>query len=320
MPPETCATCCFDGADTSGADAVRTLKAATSRWRHHLEGLGVEVLTARTEGRWSAADHLARDRDLTVAMADLLAAMLGDAPPVARLDLPDPPAAEEPVDVVLADLDDAVARLLATATLYGGDGWRRPATVDGEDVDAAWVLRRAVHALEHHTMLAGRAVRDAGAGAPAATGSVAQVSVNDGGVPKEPVPGARIARRGLAGDRQATRRIHGTSWQAVCLWSLERIDALRAEGHEVFPGATGENLTVAGVDWSTIRPGVQLRAGDALLVVTAYATPCQQNARWFLRRDPMRMRHDRHPGWSRVYAAVLEEGDVRTGDPVVVEP
>ncbi|HEX9991422.1 MAG TPA: MOSC domain-containing protein [Acidimicrobiales bacterium] len=320
MPVETCAGCRFDGADVTTTDATRSVRTAATRWRHHLEGIGLDALTARTAGRWSAVDHLARDRDLTAAMADVLAAMAGDAPPVARLDLPDPPAAEEPVGVVIETLDEAAARLVEAVAGFGRDGWRRTATVDGVEVDAAWVLRHAAHAAEHHPLLAGRALRDAGAGAPTATGSVAQVSVNRGGVPKEPVPSARIGRRGLAGDRQATRRLHGTTWQAVCLWSLERIDALRAEGHEVFPGATGENLTVAGLDWSTVRPGVQLRAGGALLAVTAYATPCHQNARWFLRGDPMRMRHERHPGWSRVYATVLEDGEVRTGDPVVVEP
>jgi MOSC domain-containing protein YiiM len=134
------------------------------------------------------------------------------------------------------------------------------------------------------------------------------------------VPAAAIGPRGLAGDRQATRRHHGRAWQAVCLWSAERIDALRDEGHHVFPGATGENLTVAGLDWSTVRPGVQLRAGGALLAVTAYAIPCRQNTRWFARGDRNRMHHERHPGWSRVYATVLEDGTVRPGDAVVVEP
>jgi MOSC domain-containing protein YiiM len=320
VPVETCDTCRFDGADYGMTDAMRSLRATAARWHHHLDGLGVAALTARSAGRWSAADHLARTRDLTAAMADVLAVMLGDDPPVAVLDLDDPPAGEEPVPVVLADLDDAAARLAATATLYRGDAWQRTATLDGRNVDAAWVLRHAIHATDHHTVLAGRAVHAAGAGAATATGTVAQVNVGDGGVPKHPVPAAHVGRRGLTGDRQATRRHHGRVWQAVCLWSLERIDALRAEGHDVFPGATGENLTVAGLDWSAVRPGAQLRAGGALLAVTAYATPCHQNARWFAGGDPTRMHHDLHPGWSRVYATVVEDGDVHPGDPVVLEP
>mgnify|MGYP000270813350 CR=1 FL=1 len=39
-------------------------------------------------------------------------------------------------------------------------------------------------------------------------------------------------------------------------------------------GLSGENLTCAGLDWSAIRPGVQLSIGpDVLLEVTSYTSP-----------------------------------------------
>ena len=65
---------------------------------------------------------------------------------------------------------------------------------------------------------------------------------------------------------------------------------------------------------------MQLLIGDVLAEVSAYATPCAKNAAWFADRDFRRMDHDRHPGWSRVYAWVREPGTIRPGDPVVVEP
>jgi MOSC domain-containing protein YiiM len=139
-------------------------------------------------------------------------------------------------------------------------------------------------------------------------------------VPKRPVLGGRIDDGGLAGDRQGDRRIHGRPYQAVSLWSLELIDALRAEGHGVYPGAAGENVTLAGIDWPTIRPGVRIVVGEALLEVSGYATPCAKNAQWFSDGDSGRIDQRRHPGWSRAYAWVLRPGDVRPGDAVLVEP
>jgi len=77
---------------------------------------------------------------------------------------------------------------------------------------------------------------------------------------------------------------------------------------------------VSGVDWSTIRPGVRVQVGGALAEISAFATPCAKNAQWFSDRDFRRIDHNRHPGWSRAYAWVLDGGDVAPGDTVIVEP
>jgi MOSC domain-containing protein YiiM len=149
---------------------------------------------------------------------------------------------------------------------------------------------------------------------------VHRIHTSDGGVPKTAVAGpVVVGPRGLEGDRQRNRKHHGAPWQALCLWSLEVIEALQAEGHPIEPGFAGENLTIAGADWSAMEPGVRLRIGDEVEVeLTAYAVPCKHNAAWFLAGDFLRMSEDRHPGSSRVYAAVQRTGVVRPGDPVVV--
>ncbi|HKY75865.1 MAG TPA: MOSC domain-containing protein, partial [Acidimicrobiia bacterium] len=151
-------------------------------------------------------------------------------------------------------------------------------------------------------------------------GVVAQLSASDGGVPKRAVTVAEVGDRGLIGDRQADRRNHGRPLQALCLWSTEVIEGLQAEGHPIQAGAAGENVTISGVEWTTLRTGVQLLIGDVLAEVSAYATPCAKNAGWFADRDFRRIDADRHPGWSRVYAWVREPGTIRPGDAVVVEP
>lgn len=152
-------------------------------------------------------------------------------------------------------------------------------------------------------------------------GLVVQVNSSGGGVPKLPVDGpARIEWHGLATDRQDDRHNHGRPWQAVCLWSQEVIDSLAAEGHPIRPGSCGENITMAGLDWSKVTPGLRIRVGTALLETTPYAIPCAKNAQWFTGGDFRRMTHDLYPGVSRIYARVIEPGEVAAGDVVDVLP
>ena len=148
-------------------------------------------------------------------------------------------------------------------------------------------------------------------------GRIVQLSVSPGGVPKLAVPEARISRLGLEGDKHRDEEHHGGPERAVCLFSLEQLDALRAEGHSAVPGALGENVTVAGLDWAAVVPGARLRLGpDVLLEITRYTTPCFNIKPVFKGGDYARVSQKRHPGWSRVYARVLEEGLVRAGDDI----
>lgn len=149
---------------------------------------------------------------------------------------------------------------------------------------------------------------------------VHQLSVSDGGVPKLPVPEAHITTEGVSGDRQRSPKIHGGPDRAVCLFSFEVIEALRAEGHSIAPGSSGENLTLAGIDWPQLKPGDRLRIGETVqLEIVSYTAPCEHNAGWFKDGNYKRISQKRHPGWSRLYARVLAEGVVRPGDPVSIE-
>jgi len=149
---------------------------------------------------------------------------------------------------------------------------------------------------------------------------VHQVNVSDGGVPKLPVPEARITVEGVSGDRHNSPKIHGGPDQAVCLFSLEVIEKLQAEGHPIKPGSSGENLTLVGVNWAALKPGDRLHIGEKVrLEIMSYTAPCEHNARWFLNGDFKRISQKRHPGWSRLYARVLSEGLVQSGDRVLVE-
>jgi MOSC domain-containing protein YiiM len=152
------------------------------------------------------------------------------------------------------------------------------------------------------------------------TGYVIQINVNrKGGVPKQPIASARITAKGVAGDKQRNRRFHGGPQRAVSLYSYEHIQALRAEGHLITPGSTGENLTIRGLDWASLNVGDQLQIGDRLRIeITEYAAPCNNIAASFADGAITRISQKLHPGWSRLYAKVLIEAEVRVGDSVVV--
>ena len=82
--------------------------------------------------------------------------------------------------------------------------------------------------------------------------------------------------------------------------------------------AIAENLTLAGIEWAAVRPGVQLDIGAASLIVTSYTAPCRKIAGAFKDDEFVRVSQKVHPGWSRVYARVAQEGTVRPGDSVTV--
>ena len=149
-------------------------------------------------------------------------------------------------------------------------------------------------------------------------GRSTQFSISDGGVPKIAVLEAEIIETGLVGDRHNSPNIHGGPEKAVCLWSLEVIEALKQEGHNLAPGYAGENITVAGLNWPQVIPGLQLQLGDeVLLEVASYTSPCRKNMRWFADKRYSRMSQKHYPGSSRVYARVLQPGKIHTNDDVV---
>jgi MOSC domain-containing protein YiiM len=151
------------------------------------------------------------------------------------------------------------------------------------------------------------------------TGYVHQLNCSRGGVPKLPVEEARLTRDGLAGDVQAKPFIHGGAERALSLYSLELIETLRAEGHPISPGTAGENVTVAGLDWSKLSPGSRLAVGDEVVIeITKYANPCPTITASFAGGDFKRISQKLRPGESRLYARVISEGTLRAGQTVRV--
>jgi MOSC domain-containing protein YiiM len=147
---------------------------------------------------------------------------------------------------------------------------------------------------------------------------IVQINVSRGGVPKTGVPTALVTADGLDGDAHRFK-YHGGPERAVCLYPIESIERLRAEGHTIAPGSLGENVTTEGIDWSSVAPGLHVLLGErVLLQVTRYTTPCQTIKGAFKDGEFGRVSQKTHPGWSRVYARVLVDGMIHRDDPVRV--
>ena len=114
---------------------------------------------------------------------------------------------------------------------------------------------------------------------------------------------------GLEGDA------HGGNWhRQVSLLSAERIAEFNQRGGGVKPGAFGENLVVAGIDFRTLPVGTLLRCGGVLLEVTQIGKDCHSRCAIFDRMGECIMPRE------GVFARGLEPGDIAVGDEMHVEP
>jgi MOSC domain-containing protein YiiM len=325
MDRYTCEFCRFDSDAYTLDDLKGSINGAGMRWAWSVEGVDLDALRRRpAPATWSALEYLEHSGYVFHRMSVRLAATqvgdheAGNLPPVTDAEPGDPPCTLE-VAPALAALEAHRKELVQTINAV--TDWEAPGPMRGEMNPARIILAFGVHDCAHHLVDVARGLESLGAGVPRQVGRLVQINVNGGGVRKQPVAAARVGYRGVEGDRQGNRKHHGRVWQAVCLYSLDVIEALQAEGHPVHPGDTGENLTVAGIDWAALRPGTRVAIGDDLLLeLSAWATPCSHQTPFFTGGYFNRMLHDNHPGWSRMYASVVRDGTVKPGDPVVVSP
>ncbi|MEZ5407127.1 MAG: MOSC domain-containing protein [Acidimicrobiales bacterium] len=224
------------------------------------------------------------------------------------------------VNAVGADMTVALARVLGPDRAGGGADLHELGGRAAE-ASASWndATRAAVLDATWFRLLEVAERLEAAGAHPAQRGEVVQLARSGGGVPKAPVAELGIGWGGADGDRQANRKHHGRPWQALCLWSADVIDALRAEGHPVAPGGAGENVTVRGLDWAAIRPGLRLRLGSAECVVSAWAEPCRNIAHCFAERNFRRIDAAKGPV-ARAYATVTRPGSVAAGDEILAGP
>ncbi len=150
-------------------------------------------------------------------------------------------------------------------------------------------------------------------------GTVYRVNISDGGAPKHSVEDARVNAEGLVGDRQRSKG-HGGPERAVLLLGLDLIETLQAEGHPIASGTTGENLTLAGVDWSAVAIGSRFVFEDGLeLEALSYAPPCAHIGASFRDGDFKQLDVRVHPTRGRICTRVVRQGSIRVGESFRVE-
>jgi MOSC domain-containing protein YiiM len=157
------------------------------------------------------------------------------------------------------------------------------------------------------------------------TGTIVQVNVSRGGIPKRAIPSGDVTEAGIKGDSWRFP-FHGGKRQAVLLITIEGLEEVIAQGFALFPGALGENLTTRGVDRNALRLGQRLRAGQAVIELTKIRAPCAtldvygpgiQAALY----DAQVMAGDSSsPRWglSGFYASVIQPGIVNPGDAIAL--
>ncbi|MEM7227354.1 MAG: MOSC domain-containing protein [Planctomycetota bacterium] len=108
-----------------------------------------------------------------------------------------------------------------------------------------------------------------------ATGpSIVSINRSDGGIPKTPQATAAVTLAGIAGDEHDHEK-HYRPEQAICMFDVEMLVQLRAEGYDLAPGTIGENLTVTNLDVQNVAIGSLLEIdGGVVLEVTKRRKPC----------------------------------------------
>lgn len=139
------------------------------------------------------------------------------------------------------------------------------------------------------------------------------------GIFKEPVEGRiKLRTLNLDGDRQADLSVHGGPSKAVYAYPSEHYEYWRAEFSELdLPwGMFGENLTTEGLREDTVHIGDRFRIGSAEVVVTEPRMPCYKLAAKFGTDDIIS--RFLQSGRTGCYFAVVQEGEVRAGDKIVL--
>jgi MOSC domain-containing protein YiiM len=128
-----------------------------------------------------------------------------------------------------------------------------------------------------------------------------------------------ITLNGIPDDAICDTKHHGGPDQAIYIYGAADYHWWSQDlGHELEPGAFGENLTISELESAPLRIGDILQISDVRLQVTSPRMPCVTlAARMGDGRFQEQFRQAERPG---LYCRVLQGGQVQVGDPVHLEP
>ncbi len=129
------------------------------------------------------------------------------------------------------------------------------------------------------------------------------------GTVKHPVPYIDVrAHHGIVGDA------HAGDWhRQISLLADESVDAMRALGLTLAPGAFAENVLTRGIELKSLPIGTRLRVGETLLEVTQIGKECHGDCEIKKTAGKCVMPTE------GIFAVVVEEGRIQGGDPIAIE-
>jgi MOSC domain-containing protein YiiM len=131
--------------------------------------------------------------------------------------------------------------------------------------------------------------------------------------------GATVKHRSRVARDPATPNL-----RQVHLIAAELHDALRRAGFAVAPGQMGENITTSGLDLIGLAAGTRLHLGrSAVVEVTGLRNPCAQLDKIQKGSMAATLGRDAEGNLVRksgIMGVVLISGEVRSGNPIRVEP
>ncbi len=144
------------------------------------------------------------------------------------------------------------------------------------------------------------------------TPHILSISISRGGIPKLSIQSVKVTTSGLEGDGHNHAK-HYDLRQAVCLQDVEHLAELSQKGYRLFPGATGENLTIRNLNVNGLPLGTILQfSGGVVLAISKIRKPCyvMDAIHPQLKIDAL--------GRHGMYAKVIKEGILNVGETISI--
>lgn len=157
-------------------------------------------------------------------------------------------------------------------------------------------------------------------------GEVEQLTFENGesyesAIRKQPVPAIKVNRLGAEGNDVGLKAHHGGVDKALFFMSDVSFPALNQLLNEDFSytgtAVYGENFVVSKFDEDSVCVGDRFKIGSVVLEVSQPRKPCERlshNTQNKLARETIR-----DSGWTGWYVRVVEEGEIKQGDELILQ-
>ncbi len=142
-------------------------------------------------------------------------------------------------------------------------------------------------------------------------GKIVSINISEKkGERKKPVAEAMVQENyGIEGDAHASSQWH----RQVSLLALESIRKMQEMGLDVRPGDFAENITTEGIDLPNLPIGARFAIGDGIEVeVSQIGKECHTRCAIYYQAGDCVMPKE------GIFAEVLNEGEVKVGDEIII--